>query len=157
MNLRPTCGDQATCGPLFSPLLDHLQQILSIMIITDQMGAVDNHDQRTRAFASSGQGNFFQLVEGPFNVQQSSGISRTTDAEKTADVAVQSRQNSDSPKIEDEIDSLFVEFIVQGLAQTNPKDLKVGMRFEHGTTVAIDFPHSFEQHRGLSGALLADH
>ena len=77
---------KATSSPLLSTLLDHLEQILPIVIVTDQMGTVNDENQWATVCLSSVQRDLFQLVEGSLDIQQSSGIARATDTEKTADV-----------------------------------------------------------------------
>lgn len=84
--------DQAARGPLLSPLLDHLQEILAVVVVADQMGAVENENQRQRTLASSGQSHLFQFVEGPLNVQQCRSVSRTADAKETANITICSGQ-----------------------------------------------------------------
>lgn len=81
-----TCGHQVTSRPLLGTLLDHFEKILAVVIILDQVRAVDDHNQWRLAFAPSLQGNFLQLVEGTLDVQESGGISRALDTEKTPNI-----------------------------------------------------------------------
>lgn len=56
------------------------------MIVTNQMGTVDDENKRAPMVPSSVQRDLFQFVKGSLDIQQSSGITRATDTEKTADV-----------------------------------------------------------------------
>lgn len=109
------------------------------MVVSDQMSAVDNKDQRRRAGASSGECHFLQLVEGTFNVQKGSSVPGPTDAEKAADVA---KTLSVFLLVADNSESLLLmEFVVQGFTQSDAENLEIGMRFEHRTAIAIDLAH----------------
>lgn len=87
--IKLTCCHQTTCSPLFGPLLNRLEEILAIVIVSDQVRAVNYQDQRRLLAASSGKSNLFQFVESAFNIKESGSIPRALDTEKTADVAVQ--------------------------------------------------------------------
>lgn len=86
-----TGSNQSTCSPLLGTLLNHFEQILPIMIIADQMCAIDDENQWGCTVASSVERDLLQFVEGSLNVQQWSGIPWTTNAEKTANIAVKMR------------------------------------------------------------------
>ena len=87
--IRLTCCHKPTCSPLFGPLLDRLKQILAIVIISDQVRAVNYQDQRRLLAAPSGKSNLFQFVESAFDIKESSSIPRSFDTEETADITVQ--------------------------------------------------------------------
>jgi hypothetical protein len=60
------------------------------MIISNQVGAIHYQDQRSCSLTSSRKRHLLQLVERSLNVKQGSGVSRTSDAEQTSDIAVES-------------------------------------------------------------------
>lgn len=47
-----------------------------------------------------------------------------------------------------------MKLIVQSLPQSDTEDLQVGVRLNHGTSIAIDLAHALKQHRRLPGSLL---
>lgn len=65
---KHTSSDKAACSPLFGPLLNHLKQILAIVIVSNQVSTVDNEDKRWRALLSSGESNLLKLIEGSFDI-----------------------------------------------------------------------------------------
>lgn len=75
---------------MFGPLLNHFKQVLAIVIVSNQVSTINNEDKRWCALFSSGQSNLFKLIEGSFDIQQGRGITRATDTEKAANVAVES-------------------------------------------------------------------
>lgn len=62
------------------------------MVISNQVGAVDDQDQWRVLCTSPVYCNFLQLVECTFNVQERSRVSRTSNAEQTANIAAKSGQ-----------------------------------------------------------------
>ena len=57
------------------------------MVISYQVGAVDNQNQRWHPHTSSGHCHLLQFVKGALDVQERSSVSRTSNAEQTANVA----------------------------------------------------------------------
>lgn len=57
------------------------------MVISYQVGAVDNQNQRWHPHTSSVHRHLLQFVKGAFDVQERSSVSGTSNAEQTANVA----------------------------------------------------------------------
>lgn len=113
------------------------------------MGAIENEDKRGGAFLSSFQCDFLQFVEGPFDVQQRGGVSRSADTEQAADITVYLLSEPISHFDEGRMNgngSLLVEFEVKGFSKPDPEDLQISMGFEHSTAVTIDLAHGFQEH-----------
>lgn len=89
------------------------------------MGAIDNENERWRATLSSFQCDFFQFVESPFDIQQRGGVSRTADAEQTADITVCILSEIFKLLVQDNqgISILLVEFVVKSFSKPNSEDL----------------------------------
>jgi hypothetical protein len=83
-----THGNQAAGSPLFRSLLDHLQKVTSIFVVSNKMGAIDDHNQWFSALRSPSKSNFFELIKSPFNIQQGGSITGTPDAEKASNIAM---------------------------------------------------------------------
>lgn len=54
------------------------------------MSAVNNENQRPVAFLPFSESHLFELVKRPLDVEKSRGVAGTLDAEKAADVTVES-------------------------------------------------------------------
>src|SRR4051794_26698619 len=78
--------NKAASSPLLSALLHHFQEVSSVVVISDKMGAVDNQDQGRAALFAPLEGDLLKLVEGAFDVQQCCCVTGPSDTEKATNV-----------------------------------------------------------------------
>lgn len=71
-------------------LLHHFEKVSAVLVIPHQMSAVNNENQRPVAFLPFSESHLFELVKRPLDVEKSRGVAGTLDAEKAADVTVES-------------------------------------------------------------------
>lgn len=111
------------------------------MVISDQVGAVDNQNQRWHPHTSSGHGHLLQFVKGALDVQERSSVSRTSNAEQTANVAGRLSRQQGLRWMKTRNHLLFVKFKVQSFAQAYPENFQVTVCFKDSNSVSVDLAH----------------